>query len=983
MKKTNFFKGIALLGLTVMLSIGFIGCKQKVDLKPTSFTVTFNANGGEFVDGRITKDKQAEKDKMLDSKPATEPIRINFIFKGWYEKKDGLGLPYDFTKPVTKDLTLYAHWEIAKWTVTFDANTGKFAYGTTKTVQVEKGKLVAKYSEDPTRTGFVFVGWYEKKDGSGSTYDFTKPVTKSFTLYAKWEPLATNECLVTFDANGGEFTDGKNTKTQKVKKGKKITELSEKPKKDNFIFIAWFTKATDGEKYDFNTAVNENIRLYAQWKKVEKDSRLVTFDSTGGSEVDESLKYVKKGKTLPAPNDPKRIGYTFKWWSVTKYGAEYDFTMPVNKNFTLYAIWKAHTYTIKFDGNGSNSGPMTAQTFTYNKKEKLKANSFKKTECIFTGWKDKTSNKIYTDNQEIENLTSEDGKEFTFTAQWEINKYTVNFDSKGGSLVSPITRCYNKTIETEPVTTKVGYTFLGWYTKEGTKQNFPMLVTKNMNLNAYWKANTYTIKFDGNGADNPNAMSNQSFTYDKKTKLSKNTFTKGNLIFTSWARTETGPSEYSDEYEIKNLTSENNKTITLFAQWRERKKLTISIIGDINIENNATIEVLEGSSWLNIKEKAAQKIKFKKYSLLKEWHLENEDGIIITNNYHFTENTTIFAVSKTDTSIFHITSSVNSGNTTFYIDEITCPVSDLPPRIVIPDKIGSTTIEKISLSKINGSLLLNTPIPIVKEIEFPSSIKEIYGSFNNCTELTNIKFPKPTNCKITSSFQNCTSLTKLDFSNAQYINFDLINPNYANPTNFAGCTNLESIKLPKTYEFVGISFWTLPNLKHIEVVENNEYLSSEDGILFNKDKTAIIAYPIGKTETNYNLPISVKYISNFAFMNCKNLENIDISNITGIGNAAFCNCTALTLIDLSSCENLTYIKGWSIFWNCKNAIIKLPNTDLQITANKNIFGKLGPTPSETTWVKEVHIPQDNYYNLREKVQKSCTPNFPNNKIKTY
>ncbi len=352
MKTTKIFRATALLFLTAMLLIGFIGCKHGND--PVKFTVTFDANEGKFADG-TTKTVQVEKDKLV-AKYSEDPTRKGFTFTGWFKNKAGSGSAYDFTKPVTKNFTLYAQWKPEKWTVTFDANTGKFTNGTTKTVEVEKGKPVAKFSENPTRTGWIFTNWYEKQDGSGSPYDFTKPVTK-------------------------------------------------------------------------------NLTLYAQWKEEHANEWLVTFDSCGGSKVAEPNVYVNKNDTVPAPTDPKRKGYNFQWWSTEQNGDEYDFTDSVTDNLTLFAVWKAHTYTIEFDGNGAESGEMSPQKFSYDERKKLNANTFVKTGYRFTGWKDIQNTKTYADEEEIENLTSKDGKEFTFTAQWEeIKVDTVKIEPENLSL---------------------------------------------------------------------------------------------------------------------------------------------------------------------------------------------------------------------------------------------------------------------------------------------------------------------------------------------------------------------------------------------------------------------------------------------------------------------------------------------------------------------------------------------------------------------
>jgi hypothetical protein len=131
---------------------------------------------------------------------------------------------------------------------------------------------------------------------------------------------------------------------------------------------------------------------------------------------------------------------------------------------------------------------------------------------------------------------------------------------------------------------------------------------------------------------------------------------------------------------------------------------------------------------------------------------------------------------------------------------------------------------------------------------------------------------------------------------------------------FYGCALLDSITIPATVTSLGDSvFIGCQNLVSIDVDSTNTAYSSEDGILFNKQKTVIHTYPAGKPETRYNLPATVASIGSLAFAGCSSLDSIAIpSLVTSLGRYAFANCTGLTDVAVSWNEPLD-IEADSVF----------------------------------------------------------------------
>ena len=154
--------------------------------KVTTYTVKFESNGGSKV-----ASKTVEKNKTV--KAPTDPTKDGYIFKGWY-----LGsTKYDFSKKVTKNITLTAKWEkveeekpeepdtpvtpeVKEYTVTFNTDGGSSVKA-----QTVKENETASNPSNPTRKWDIFKGWYL----DGKLFDFNTKITKNITLTAKWDKV--------------------------------------------------------------------------------------------------------------------------------------------------------------------------------------------------------------------------------------------------------------------------------------------------------------------------------------------------------------------------------------------------------------------------------------------------------------------------------------------------------------------------------------------------------------------------------------------------------------------------------------------------------------------------------------------------------------------------------------------------------------------------------------------------------------------------
>ena len=146
-------------------------------------TITFNANSGTGGTTRTVANGAA-----VGTLPT--PTRTGYNFLGWFTAING-GTKISATTKVTSNVTYYAHWEIKRYTITFNANGG--TGGTTRTVS--HGSKIGTLPV-PARNGYAFLGWYSYSNG-GNKISSATVVTSSSTYYAQWEPYR-----LTSDVNG-------------------------------------------------------------------------------------------------------------------------------------------------------------------------------------------------------------------------------------------------------------------------------------------------------------------------------------------------------------------------------------------------------------------------------------------------------------------------------------------------------------------------------------------------------------------------------------------------------------------------------------------------------------------------------------------------------------------------------------------------------------------------------------------------------------
>ncbi len=371
---------------------------------------------------------------------------------------------------------------------------------------------------DAQRPGYSFAGWNGSIPGSMPDNNL------SYT--AQW---IANKYTLSFNGNGGS-SPAATTVTYDGKYGTLPSST-----RTGYTFAGWFTEANAGTQITTETDVRITAAqtIYAQWSA---NTYTISFDlNTGEGAAPAAITVVYDSSYGQLPeNIPVKTGYNFKgWYTAANGGVKIENTSKVTRasGHTLYAQWDANSYSVIFDGNGSDGGSMGTQSHIYDQSIALCANGFVKTGHTFTGWNTKAdgSGTAYANTESVKNLVA--SGEFTLYAQWLVNSYTITFDSKGGSAVTSIVQDYGTTITKPEDPEKSGYTFGGWQ-RNGTEYTLSTMPAENLTLTAIWNIVDYSIIYELNGGtnseENPAAYSIESGNITLREASSKTGYTFDN-----------------------------------------------------------------------------------------------------------------------------------------------------------------------------------------------------------------------------------------------------------------------------------------------------------------------------------------------------------------------------------------------------------------------------------------------------------------------
>lgn len=365
------------------------------DPRDTHALVTFNTNGGDTANTQI----YALKGQMVSE--AIPPEKKDCEFVGWYDNKACTGEPWDFTTDrVSGNMTLYAKFIPAQYTITFDPQGGSCD---TKSGEYSFGLNIGTLPT-PTRTDYTFLGWYSRPECGGEKYTASTLMPRTnITLYAGWLQNG-KSLIVNYDPNDGECDKTKSL----VPFNGTISDLPT-PKREGHTFLGWFDET--GKQYTSSTKVTDNnLSLFAKW---EINGLSISFDVKGGK-CDKTNLNVTYGQNAGKLPEPTRDGYSFAGWYYSNNGRKTELTSNtvINSPISAYAEWKPFEYMILLDSRGGKCDEESLFAFCGEEVGKLPEPVRKG--YYFGGWYTKTKGKgtRYTEESIMPS------KDFTLYAKW-------------------------------------------------------------------------------------------------------------------------------------------------------------------------------------------------------------------------------------------------------------------------------------------------------------------------------------------------------------------------------------------------------------------------------------------------------------------------------------------------------------------------------------------------------------------------------------
>ena len=353
--------------------------------------------------------------------------------------------------------------------------------------------------------------------------------------------------VVTLDLGGGKLGNSSEDIQIIVKTGSEFTAPASdgltRPDGNTGSYFMWL--GSNGKLYAPGASVPADVtELTVQWTA---PTYAVTLNTNGGTINNGNVTEYTYGVGATLPTDVTRTGYTFKGWyynenltgsPVTAIGD----TETGNKEY--WAKWEINQYTITVKPENGKADITITQD--YGTPITSPADPIREG-YTFIGWDREIPKTVPAEN-------------ITVTAQWEINQYTIAFDTNGGSEIAPITQDYGTEITAPDNPTREGYTFIGW------DRDIPEIMpAENITVTAQWEINRYTITFDTAGGSDIAPI-----TQDYGTNITAPADpTREGYTFIGW-----------DKAIPTTMPAEN---ITVTAQWKDSEKPT----GEIKINENS------------------------------------------------------------------------------------------------------------------------------------------------------------------------------------------------------------------------------------------------------------------------------------------------------------------------------------------------------------------------------------------------------------
>ena len=490
------------------------------------YTVTF------ITDSKVVQ----KKIRKGDSLPKEIPVKSGYKFLYWVDDStivdSSYVLNYDAVLVAVFDKIITAN----TYTVTFDTDGGSVI---NNQIVGEGDKIIEP--ENPTKEGYIFKEWVYNDE----TFDFNTEITNNITLKSTYIKENEKTYLVSFNTNGG------NKISDKIVLANESISRPSNPIKPGYVFKEW---QLNGSTFDFNTKINQNITLNAIYTIDNRKIYTISFDTKGGNEISNQM--VRSNDKVVKPQNPVKKGYTFVNWL---YESNiFDFNTKVNKNMTLEATYiknndgaDGNSYVVTFDSDGGTNIPL--QLIEKGNKVSKPENPTKEGYTFIEWQLDNVMfdfNSPVTSSITIKAIYKKDGEEVEKTG--ESKKYTITFDTKGGSEISNqiVEEGYKVYKPEKP--TKEGYIFKYW-SYNNTEYDFNTDVNSDITLIAVYEKDLsykkkYTITFDTDGG----SVINNQIVYEGDKIIEPENPTKEGYKFLRW---EYNGTEYNFNAPVSNNIS--------------------------------------------------------------------------------------------------------------------------------------------------------------------------------------------------------------------------------------------------------------------------------------------------------------------------------------------------------------------------------------------------------------------------------------------
>lgn len=474
-------------------------------------------------------------------------------------------------------------------TVTFDSNGGSAV------ASIEDLSYNASITAPtaPTKTGYTFVGWY-KDAALNQAWDFnSEKVTADTTLYAKWTANTNTAYTVKhwqqkLDAGSDENAENYtcvDTESCTGTTGASVTPALKTYEGFTAPDAQTVTIAADG-----STVVNY---YYTRNSYTVSLSPGTGIDSVSGAGT------YAFGATVTIDAVVK-TGYSWQQWSDGNAEQSRSFTMGASDvSLTAQAMLNQYTITYDLAGGTLPDGDANPDSYTVESAAITLANPTK-TGHAFAGWTGTGLDGASETVTIAQGSTGDRG----YTATWTVNHYAITYEGMDGAEAGehqPASHTYG-TATTVSDPTKTGYTFAGWLVNDGSQAVKDLTLdaddyTEAITLTATWTANRYTVAFDANGGSG--TMAPQAFTYDAAQALAAASFTRAGCTFAGWNTAADGSgTSFADETSVVNLSAEDGASVTLYAQWTEDAKYSLS--GQVTESDGtgaagATVTLMQGA----------------------------------------------------------------------------------------------------------------------------------------------------------------------------------------------------------------------------------------------------------------------------------------------------------------------------------------------------------------------------------------------------